>query len=211
MDMKTNRRGRPPKTEGPDTREKLLSAALDLFSAQGFAATTVRQIALAVGIRDSAIYAHFEGKQAILDALMGRAGPGVLDLSGFDPATMASMSPERALPALFARIATHWIEPDVRKFTSMLLRDGADGAGHAIDAVVQRLTPLFAAWQAGGYFSTQFAPDWLAWEAIAPLATIRLTLMGSNASSDDLSRALQMAERHVTHFLAVHLKSGVPS
>lgn len=209
MTTESNRRGRPRKSDGPDTREKLLTAALDLFAAQGFAATSVRQIAEAVGVRDSAIYGHFESKQAILDILMERAGPGVLKLSGFDPVAMAATSPELALPGLFGRIIEHWAEPEVRKFTSMLLRDGAGGAGKAIDTVVQRLTPLFSVWQADGYFDPHFAADWLAWEAIAPLATIRLTLMGSAATPDDLNRARHIAERHVAHFLAVHLKSGV--
>ena len=127
MTAEPNRRGRPRKAEGPDTREKLLAAALDLFAAQGFAATSVRQIAEAVGVRDSAIYGHFEGKQAILDVLMERAGPGVLKLSGFDPASMAAASPDKALSGLFGRIVAHWAEPEVRKFTSMMLRDGADG------------------------------------------------------------------------------------
>jgi len=211
MTTQLNRRGRPRKSDGPDTRERLLAAALDLFAAQGFAATSVRQIAEAVGVRDSAIYGHFEGKQAILDVLMERAGPGVLKLSGFDPSSMAATPPDKALPGLFGRIVAHWAEPEVRKFTSMLLRDGAAGAGQAIDTVVQRLTPLFSAWQSSGHFDVRFDAEWLAWEAIAPLATIRLTLMGSAASSNDMARAHQMAERHVAHFLAVHLKSGVPS
>ena len=140
---------------------------------------------------------------------MERAGPGVLKLSGFDAATMAAAPPDKALPGLFGRIVAHWAEPEVRKFTSMMLRDGAQGAGRAVDIVAQRLTPLFRAWQAGGHFDDRFDADWLAWEAIAPLATIRLTLMGSTATPDDLNRARQMAERHVAHFLAVHLKSGV--
>lgn len=211
METKPTRRGRPPKAESQETRERLLAAALELFAAQGFAATTVRQIAQAVGIRDSAIYGHFEGKQAILDVLMDRAGPGVLGQAGFDAASMVRVSPREALPMLFGRIVDHWTDPDVRKFTSMLLRDSADGAGEAIDAVAGRLAPLFEAWQAEGYFVGQFDAAWLAWEAIAPLATIRLTLMGSHASPADLDRARNMAERHVAHFLAVHLKSGVPS
>lgn len=211
METRPNRRGRPPKTEGPETRDRLLAAALDLFARQGFAATSVRQIAEAVGIRDSAIYAHFEGKQAMLDLLMMRAGPGVLGLAGFDAATMAQMPPSRAMPALFGRIVAHWADPQVRKFTSMLLRDGAEGAGDAIEDVVKRLTPLFTAWQDADHFPPQFDAAWLAWEAVAPLATIRLTLMGSDATPDKLQRAHQLAERHVAHFLAVHLKSGVSS
>ena len=44
--------------------------SLDLFSVQGFEATSISQIASAVGIRKASLYSHFENKQAILDALV---------------------------------------------------------------------------------------------------------------------------------------------
>ena len=56
--------------EKGNTKQEILEAALDLFSAQGFEATSVSQIADAVGIRKASLYSHFENKQAILDALV---------------------------------------------------------------------------------------------------------------------------------------------
>ncbi len=56
--------------EKGNTKQKIIEAALDLFSAQGFEATSVSQIASAVGIRKASLYGHFENKQAILDALV---------------------------------------------------------------------------------------------------------------------------------------------
>ena len=56
--------------EKGNTKQEILEAALDLFSVQGFEATSVSQIANAVGIRKASLYSHFENKQAILDALM---------------------------------------------------------------------------------------------------------------------------------------------
>ena len=53
-----------------NTRREILEAALELFSVQGFEATSVSQIADAVGIRKASLYSHFESKQAILDALV---------------------------------------------------------------------------------------------------------------------------------------------
>ena len=46
-------------------RGALLSAALELFSEQGFAGTTMRAVARAVGVRESAIYHHFDSKDAL--------------------------------------------------------------------------------------------------------------------------------------------------
>ena len=53
-----------------NTKQEILNAALELFSVQGFEATSVSQIADAVGIRKASLYSHFENKQAILDALV---------------------------------------------------------------------------------------------------------------------------------------------
>ena len=52
------------------TKQKILDAALDLFSTQGFDATSVSQIADEVGIRKASMYSHFSSKQEILEGLM---------------------------------------------------------------------------------------------------------------------------------------------
>lgn len=56
--------------EKGNTKQEILEAALELFSVQGFEATSVSQIADAVGIRKASLYSHYASKQAILDALV---------------------------------------------------------------------------------------------------------------------------------------------
>ena len=56
--------------ERGNTKKEILEASLELFSIQGFEATSISQIADAVGIRKASLYSHFESKQAILDALV---------------------------------------------------------------------------------------------------------------------------------------------
>lgn len=51
------------KTTG--TKDKILKAASTLFSEHGFKATSVRRIASEVGIRESALYNHFQNKEEI--------------------------------------------------------------------------------------------------------------------------------------------------
>ena len=57
-------------TETSDTKQEILNVSLNLFSTQGYEATSVSQIAEAVGIRKASLYSHFASKQAILDELM---------------------------------------------------------------------------------------------------------------------------------------------
>ncbi|MFE6509170.1 TetR/AcrR family transcriptional regulator [Nocardioides sp. NPDC057767] len=51
-------------------REQVLEAAASLFTSKGFAATSTREIAEAVGIRQASLYYHFAGKDEILAALL---------------------------------------------------------------------------------------------------------------------------------------------
>ena len=52
--------------ERGNTKQEILEASLELFSVQGFEATSISQIASAVGIRKASLYSHFDSKQAIL-------------------------------------------------------------------------------------------------------------------------------------------------
>src|SRR5208337_5617052 len=53
-----------------NTKERVLNAAIDLMSAKGFDAVSIREIARTVGIRESSIYNHFKSKDEILDTMM---------------------------------------------------------------------------------------------------------------------------------------------
>jgi AcrR family transcriptional regulator len=81
--------GSPPASPGRhpdegDTHERILDVALDLFIAQGYDKTTLRQIAEPLGFTQAAIYYHFAAKQDILIALHLRlhelARPGLEQL-----------------------------------------------------------------------------------------------------------------------------------
>ena len=52
------------------TREKIIYEALSLFSISGYDAVTIREIASAVGIKESSVYNHFENKRDILNKII---------------------------------------------------------------------------------------------------------------------------------------------
>lgn len=52
------------------TREKIIYKALSLFSVNGYDAVTIREIASAVGIKESSIYNHFKNKRDILNKII---------------------------------------------------------------------------------------------------------------------------------------------
>jgi len=54
-----------------DTRERILRVAAELFSEQGYDATSLRQLADRLGFTKAALYYHFQSKDEILEALVG--------------------------------------------------------------------------------------------------------------------------------------------
>lgn len=59
-----------PKNETRDTKEVILTVALKLFSEKGYDGVGIRDIAKEIGIRESALYKHYRGKQDIFDSIL---------------------------------------------------------------------------------------------------------------------------------------------
>ncbi|MBR3017848.1 MAG: TetR/AcrR family transcriptional regulator [Clostridia bacterium] len=53
-----------------DTKQRILAAALDMFSQFGYAGTNIRELTASLGLAKSGMYKHFESKEAIWDALL---------------------------------------------------------------------------------------------------------------------------------------------
>ncbi|HWR13024.1 MAG TPA: TetR family transcriptional regulator [Rectinemataceae bacterium] len=65
------RMGRPIRKSGePATNDKILDAAILLFSERGYEGTSMKRIAQAVGLTESAIYRHFKGKEDLLSEII---------------------------------------------------------------------------------------------------------------------------------------------
>ncbi len=77
-------RGRP----GYD-QDTVLRRAIDLFNRQGYDATSINDLAVDLGVTKSAIYHHFDSKEAILAAALDEA------LDGLDAAVAAAADATR--------------------------------------------------------------------------------------------------------------------
>ena len=53
-----------------DTKERILAAALELFSRNGYSGTNIRELTASLGLAKSSMYRHFESKEAIWNALL---------------------------------------------------------------------------------------------------------------------------------------------
>ena len=53
-----------------DTKERILAAALDMFSQNGYAGTNIRELSAALGLVKSGVYKHFGSKEDIWNTLL---------------------------------------------------------------------------------------------------------------------------------------------
>jgi AcrR family transcriptional regulator len=65
---------RAPSTGGEETRRRILAVSVELFAGQGYAGTSIRDIAGRAGLTKAALYYHFASKEEILDAVIAPLG-----------------------------------------------------------------------------------------------------------------------------------------
>ncbi len=115
--------------EKGNTKQEILKAALELFSVQGYEATSIAQIADMVGIRKATMYSHFESKQDILDALTQDALEQYEKHSIFaradweDPAftkEKQSLTPDMAIRMIEGHVRFILHDPQIQKSRKML-------------------------------------------------------------------------------------------
>ena len=97
-----------------NTKQEILEASLELFSVQGYEATSISQIANAVGIRKASLYSHFENKQAILDALVKEVLEQYAEHSVFACAEREENRDAEEKPPLTPDSAVHMILGQIR-------------------------------------------------------------------------------------------------
>lgn len=201
-DNEPRRRGRPPNQDGAVTHGRILLSALELFGRQGYAGTSLRQIAAAVGIRDSAIYAHFDSKESIYLALVEEYGPGLLKQLDVDGRRLADEHPSRALPQLVHQLVDIWDAPEVRNATSMLIREGLVGISDALAVVQTQLSTAFTIWREQGHVRNDVPVELMVWELVSPMAAIRLLYLQGQASTEKRREGRRLAEQHVAYVIA---------
>ncbi|WP_035724691.1 TetR/AcrR family transcriptional regulator [Bradyrhizobium sp. ARR65] len=84
-DLKRPRVGRPPKDLAGDVKARILDAAQRIFLKRGYQSTSLDEIAEAAPASKPTIYAHFEGKEALFEAVVARVIEGLTNFEGFEP------------------------------------------------------------------------------------------------------------------------------
>ena len=200
-----------------DTPTRILAVALAEFSERGYAGTSMRRIASAVGLQAPSIYAHFTSKEALLEALLERQGP----LSGtalLDRACAHESDPARVLARFTRGLIDSWCRDEARRFRGLYDRLPPDLRAkvsylEAIERLLDRLAALFRDWAHDGRMRGDVPARQLAWELMAPIGNLRTSYWAWGQSPTTVRRGRRLALAHVRYFMdcALQARPGSPS
>lgn len=199
------------------TKDRILEAALDLFSVNGFEGVSVKQIAGAVGIKDSSLYKHFSSKQAIYDTLLAEMN------ARFEETIAVYKLPQGEIKKIAKEYGSHnltWLkkaceavflfflkDPKASKFRRMLMIEQYKDPNAAktfrcwfTDDAVQFQTALFKEMIGQGYFA-EAPPDIAALQFYAPFY---LLLCQYDNFPEKEEEALEQLMRHIEQFAIVY-------
>jgi AcrR family transcriptional regulator len=155
-----------------DRPDELLDAALHLFVEQGYAHTSVAQIATAAGVSKGAVYLYFPSKQAILEGLVKRAVTPVADRA-LAKASFAKDDLRTTLGAILKAIVSTLSDPRIFAIPKVVIREAVvapEIAEMYRKAVLDRVLPVATGLIRHGIDSGQLRP-------VDPELTLR-TIMG---------------------------------
>lgn len=208
-----------------DTKQKILYAALDLFSQRGYAAVSVRDIARAVGIKESSLYNHYENKRDIYASIIAvcaaRGEEMAYSLQLTDGgkqyvvderirALYRNITLEQFLrigEAMFDYYFADELNVKLRRMLTIAQFQDADSARlyrtHAFDLALQYQTELFAALMEEGVF-LKGDPGTLALSFYAPIFLLSCKF---DATPEGQATAKAQLFRHLEQFYRTY---GLP-
>ena len=187
-----------------DTKQRILEKSLELFSAKGYDAVSVGEIAKAVGIKAPSLYNHFPSKQAIFDAIVestaahyekdtGRIDIHVQNVKQDCPTF--SHIPEQALADKVRQIFLYSLhDKQVSQFRSPEL--AALFSERYVDRMISYHAGIFRSLIAGGEIRDE-DPDTLAWMYVSPVITL---LSVCDRQPEREAESLEKLDAHVKLF-----------
>jgi AcrR family transcriptional regulator len=127
--------------------DEVLDAALALFTEQGFAKTSVAQIAARSGLSKGAVYLYFPSKEAILKGLVSRALGPITD-AGFAAMAQHQGDPRPVIARFLRMMAQAMANPTTRAVPLIVLHEAPAAPEIAAlfrDEVLMRLLPALTA------------------------------------------------------------------
>lgn len=203
-----------------DTKERILTTALELFARNGYEAVSVADIAGALGITKGALYRHYKSKRAIFDAIVermvaldaARAREYAVPEEGFEsaPESYATTSLAALRDFTLAQFDFWTQDSFAAPFRRMLTLEQYRDAEMAqlymsclVTGPVGYTADIFRGTMAAGTMGTPDA-ETLALEYCAPL----FWLIAAADHGEGFQRCHKQLAAHLDRFEAAHMKQG---
>ncbi|MBV1867488.1 MAG: TetR/AcrR family transcriptional regulator [Marinosulfonomonas sp.] len=154
--------------------DEVLDAALALFTQNGFAKTTVEQVAASAGLSKGAVYLYFPSKKALLEGLVRRAIVPTADqalsvIAGYRG------DPRPVIRKFMTKAASAATGPSVFAVPKLVMREAVNAPeiaqmyrAQVLEKVIPALTALIAQGVEGGHIR-QVNPELTVRSVIGPL------------------------------------------
>jgi AcrR family transcriptional regulator len=191
-------------------KAQLQAAALELFARNGYAGTSIRAIAREVGASESALYAHFESKRAVFQAVLDELGPLTVtaELDHLDP----QLDPPEALRSLVVRLVDTWDTDQARRLISLVCRDGLihdDAVASATYTGIVKMSETIRRWMSAGHIDANLGDaTTLAYALMTPIIQARIVWMHADAAPESRQFARDICQRHIEFFIAATFVPG---
>jgi len=198
------------------TKDKILIEALSLFSVSGFSGVSVRDIAKAVGIRESAIYKHYKNKQQLFDTIV-EVSAGRIDSLQEELISKLNQNvntkevfPIDIIQEIYCKIFLFYLTDDIlSKFRRMMTIEHLKNhelngkfKGMFIEKTLSYQSEVFRKLINDGKVNG-INPDIMAIHFYSP---IFMLIFRYDSEDDKLDDALNLIKKHIEEFFRLYLK-----
>ena len=190
------------------TKERILTAALEMFSQNGYAGTNIRELAASLGMGKSSLYRHFESKEAIWNTLLDRMIAYYGERFGSPEHLPPVPDSLEGLAALTMRMVDFTVHDEKIVMTRKVLaieqfRDDRArmlASRHFLTGLTEMFTPIFAGMMEKGLFRAD-DPAMLAFAYTAPISAL---IHLCDREPEKTEEAMKQIEAFSRHFIAVY-------
>lgn len=190
------------------TKQRILDAALGLFSQKGFYGTSMNDIASVLEITKAALYRHFSGKEEILDVILDKGEEYYDNIFGsieHPPKIPDSTDELRQLSLNQINFTMH--DPDIVKYRRLFTieqfysdRMAELATKHFISGIEELYSYIFKEMMDKGLIS-ECDPGFLAYEYVSPI-TVMIHLCDRQPEKE--SDAMERIRQHIDNFINIY-------
>ena len=191
-----------------DTKERILAAALEMFSQKGYEGTNIRELSAFLGLVKSGIYKHYESKEAIWNALLDK----MIAYYGERFGSSEHLPPVPDSPEEFVAMTMRMVnltihdEQIVKTRKVLTLEQFRDDRArelatkHFLTGLTEMFTPIFAGMMDKGLIRRD-DPAMLAFAYTAPISAL---IHLCDREPEKTEEAIRQTEAFSRHFVRIY-------